>query len=38
MDPQTGTTADSGYSIYVNANGRLVASATGEIRSISLIR
>jgi prepilin-type N-terminal cleavage/methylation domain-containing protein len=38
MDPQTGDAADTGYSIYVNANGRLVASATGELRSIGLIR
>ena len=31
MDPLTGTAGDSGYFIYVDVNGRLHASATGEI-------
>ncbi len=31
IDPSTGTSADTGYTIYVNANGRVVASAVGEL-------
>ena len=31
MDPLTGTAEDTGYFIYVDVNGRLHASATGEI-------
>jgi len=39
MDPATGTTANTGYSIYENADGRVVASASGElVSSISVVR
>lgn len=31
LDPATGTAANTGYSIYQDANGRLVATATGEL-------
>ena len=30
-DPSTGITADTGYSIFVGADGRVVASASGEL-------
>jgi prepilin-type N-terminal cleavage/methylation domain-containing protein len=30
-DPSTGTDADTQYSIYVNSDGRVVASASGEL-------
>lgn len=30
-DPSTGTAADTQYSIYVDANGRVVATASGEL-------
>ncbi|KKQ73777.1 MAG: hypothetical protein US96_C0053G0008 [Candidatus Woesebacteria bacterium GW2011_GWB1_38_5b] len=39
MDPSTGDAADTGYTIYQNTNGRLVASASGELTpSISVER
>lgn len=39
MDPQTGTVANTGYSIMLNANGRIVASASGELdKNLSVIR
>ncbi len=39
MDPQTGTAANTGYSIMLNANGRIVASASGELdKNLSVIR
>jgi len=31
VDPQTGTPGDTGYTIYQDANGRVVASASGEL-------
>lgn len=31
LDPKTGTQANTGYLIYVDANNRVVASASGEI-------
>lgn len=31
LDPSTGTQANTGYFIYVDANNRIVASASGEI-------
>ena len=31
FDPSTGTAANSQYTIYVDANGRIVASAVGEL-------
>lgn len=31
MDPSTGTAANTAYSIYEDANGRVIASASGEI-------
>ncbi len=30
-DPSTGTDANTGYTIYVDSDGRVVASATGEL-------
>ena len=30
MDPQTGTAGNTGYTIYVDANGHLIATATPE--------
>lgn len=33
-DPQTGTEADTGYEIMVDANNRLTASASGETRTV----
>jgi general secretion pathway protein G len=39
MDPKTGTPADTDYLIYVDANNRLVASASGETQTwISITR
>ncbi|MBN1168629.1 type II secretion system protein [Candidatus Woesebacteria bacterium] len=38
MDPRTGTSANTGYLIYIDANDRLVASASGETREINLTR
>jgi prepilin-type N-terminal cleavage/methylation domain-containing protein len=37
-DPKTGTDADTGYLIFVDANERLIASASGETREISVTR
>lgn len=31
MDPSTGTAANTQYTIYVNPDGRIVATATGEL-------
>lgn len=31
LDPSTGITADTGYSVYVGTDGRVVASASGEL-------
>jgi prepilin-type N-terminal cleavage/methylation domain-containing protein len=33
LDPQDGTDNDTGYSIMINTNGRIEASATGEVRT-----
>ena len=38
MDPKTGDEGNIGYSIYVDGNGHLHASASGETRSIGLTR
>ena len=39
IDPQTGSAEDTGYSIWINANDRIVASASGEVRAnISIVR
>ena len=39
QDPSTGDAANTGYYIYQNSDGRLVASATGELQaSISVER
>ena len=39
MDPQTGTPEDTDYTIYKDVNGRIVASASGElITDIGLVR
>ncbi len=35
-DPQTGTDQDTGYLIYVDAYNRLVASASGEPKTIGI--
>lgn len=32
VDPSVGITADTGYSIYVGTDGRVVASASGELQ------
>mgnify|MGYP001580339230 CR=1 FL=1 len=38
-DPSTGTAADTDYTVYVNTDGRVVASASGELTgSISIQR
>lgn len=37
-DPRTGTDANTGYFIYVDANNRLVASASGETKTITVTR
>jgi prepilin-type N-terminal cleavage/methylation domain-containing protein len=37
-DPQTGTDANTGYLIMVDANDRLIASASGETKTISVTR
>jgi prepilin-type N-terminal cleavage/methylation domain-containing protein len=37
-DPQIGTDSDTGYKIYVDANNRLVASASGETKTIVVTR
>ena len=38
MDPKTGTAADTGYTIFVDENDRLVASASGETKTIMYTR
>ncbi len=38
QDPQAGTQTNTGYLIYVDSNNRLIASASGETRDISLTR
>jgi prepilin-type N-terminal cleavage/methylation domain-containing protein len=39
MDPRTGTAENTGYMIHVDANGHIVASATGETKNpIRIIR
>ena len=39
LDPQDGDAVNTGYSIMVNTNGRIVASASGEVRAdLSIIR
>ena len=39
QDPTTGDASDTGYSIYVDANNRIVATATGETQAtISITR
>lgn len=39
MDPQSGTAGNTGYSIMLNNNDRIVASASGEVRTdLSIIR
>jgi hypothetical protein len=37
-DPKTGTDVNTGYLIFVDGNNRLVASASGETREITLTR
>ena len=37
-DPQTGTDGNTGYQIQVDANDRLIASASGETKTISVTR
>jgi len=37
-DPKTGTDSDTGYKIYVDTNNRLVASASGETKTIMVTR
>ena len=37
-DPKIGSDADTGYTIYVDANNHLIASASGETRDIGLIK
>jgi prepilin-type N-terminal cleavage/methylation domain-containing protein len=39
MDPSTGTATDTGYTIFQDSNGRVAASASGEIdESITITR
>ncbi|MCX7928612.1 MAG: type II secretion system GspH family protein [Patescibacteria group bacterium] len=38
VDPQTGSTANTGYLIMVDVNGRLIASASGETKTIRITR
>lgn len=38
VDPQTGTASNTGYLIMVDANNRLVASASGETKTITVTR
>ena len=41
VDPSNGTTADTQYTIYLDANGRVVASASSELNpgsSITVVR
>lgn len=37
-DPRTGTAANTGYFIMVDANDRITASASGETKTISITR
>lgn len=37
-DPSTGVDADTGYTIYRDANGRLVASASGELSGVITVQ
>jgi type IV pilus assembly protein PilA len=37
-DPRTGEAGDTGYSIYVDGNGHLHASASGETKTIGITR
>ena len=37
-DPKTGTDANTGYQIMVDANGHLIASASGETKTITAKR
>lgn len=37
MDPSTGDATDTGYTIYRNADGRLVATAVGELEAVITI-
>ena len=37
-DPKTGTGADTGYTIYVDENNHLIASASGETRELGIIK
>lgn len=37
-DPKTGTDANTGYLIMVDSNGHLIASASGETKTISVRR
>ena len=37
-DPKTGTDANTGYSIMVDSNGHITASAIGETRTISVTK
>jgi len=39
VDPQNGTNADTGYMVYKDTNGRIVASASGELTTgLTVIR
>lgn len=38
QDPKTGTAGNTGYTIFVDANGRLTAGATGEIKNPITVR
>lgn len=37
VDPSTGSAANTGYTVYRDANGRLVATATGELTAVITI-
>lgn len=37
-DPSVGITADTGYTIYVDTDGRVVASASGELAGIITVQ
>ena len=38
QDPKIGSESDTGYTIYVDENGHLIASASGETRTIGIIK
>lgn len=38
LDPSVGITADSGYTVYVGADGRVVASASGELAGVITVQ